>query len=111
MMFKMTRPCDNCPFRKGKGCSFKLGKQRIQDIVDGPSFQCHKTLDYENFDDPIARQGAHPQQCAGLMSLLSREGKPNQIMQIGERLGYFDPAKLDHATVYESINAAMEEHA
>src|SRR3546814_3147904 len=36
-----------------------------------------------------------PQQCAGLMTVLHREGKPNQIMQVAERFGALDPSALD----------------
>jgi hypothetical protein len=110
-MFDLKRPCASCPFRKGQGECFKLDADRLEGIFGATSFQCHKTVDYDNEDDPIKRQGTKPQQCAGLMSLLHRAGKPNQIMQVGERLGYFDGSKLVHADAYESIDATMEAHS
>lgn len=109
-MFKLTRPCVTCPFRKGQGPLFMMDEERVREIVEQPSFQCHKTVDYETWEDPIGRQGKHPQQCAGLMSLLHRAGKPNQIMQVGERLGEFDPSKLRHDEVYKSLSGAIRAH-
>lgn len=108
--FKLTRPCANCPFRKGQGQLFQLGRPRVEAIFEATAFQCHKTIDYEHEDDPRKRQGEHPQQCAGLMSLLHREGQPNQIMQVGQRMGFFDPAKLDHSECYGSMAEALEAH-
>lgn len=109
-MFDMKRPCNNCPFREGQGKFYQLGKERCKEIFAATSFQCHKTVGYENFNSPM-RQGDKPQQCAGLMSLLSRAGEPNQIMQVGERLGCFDPNKLDHSMVYTSTEAAIKDHS
>lgn len=107
-MFKLNRPCVTCPFRLGVGETFRLPAERLEEIKSAVAFQCHKTVDYEA--DGEGRSGDHPQQCAGLMSLLSRENAPNQIMQVGERLDRFDPAKLDHAEVYPSWEAAMKAH-
>jgi hypothetical protein len=107
-MFKLTRPCATCPFRKDLGGKFGLRTERLRQIAAGPAFQCHKTVDYEeSFEgDP----GDNPQQCAGLMSILHREGRPNQIMQVGQRLGHFDPQKLDHRDVYDTFDDAIAAH-
>lgn len=107
-MFDLKRPCVNCPFRKGQGELFGMGKARLHEIFNATAFQCHKTVDYSD-DEP--QSGDRPQQCAGLMSLLHRADRANQIMQVGERFGHFDPDKLDHADVYDSIDAAMAAHA
>ena len=77
-MFDLKRPCINCPFRRGVGEGFGLGSDRLEEIAAGSAFQCHKTVDY--------KAGDRPQQCAGLMAVLRREGEDNQIMQIAERL-------------------------
>jgi len=37
-------------------------------------------------------------------------GRPNQIMQVGERLGYFDPAGLDLSECYASTAEALAAH-
>lgn len=57
------------------------------------AFQCHKTSAFSDDGEPEA--GPNPQQCAGLMAVLAREGEPNQIMQVAQRLGALDPGALD----------------
>lgn len=107
-MFKLTRPCVNCPFKKGVGERFCLNENRLNEIFNGVAFQCHKTVDY---DAPKGeRSGDRPQQCAGLMSILHCENRSNQIMQVGERLGAFHPDRLDHSEVYASIADAVRAH-
>ena len=77
-MFDLKRPCVNCPFRRGQGEAFRLEADRLEEIRTGSAFQCHKTVDY--------KAGDRPQQCAGLMAVLRREGEDSQIMQVAERL-------------------------
>lgn len=92
-MFDLKRPCVNCPFRKNQGQLFQLHPERLRDIKEAPAFQCHKTVVYG--EESETSPGDRPQQCAGLMAVLHREGEPNQIMQIAERLGHLDPTALD----------------
>lgn len=94
-MFALKRPCNNCPFRKGVGETFQLAPKRLTEIFTASAFQCHKTIDYENFEDSGLRHGSRPQQCAGLMAVLTRDERPNQIMQVAQRLGVLDPRELD----------------
>ncbi|MBO0715751.1 MAG: hypothetical protein J2P55_00240 [Rhizobiales bacterium] len=94
-MFDLKRPCATCPFRKTQGHLYALPLARLKEIRRGSAFQCHKTVDYENFDDRRRRQGDRPQQCAGLMAVLARENDTNTIMQIAERLGELNIADLD----------------
>ncbi len=105
-MFDLTRPCADCPFRADS--LFGLSTERLEGIFNAPAFQCHKTVDYsENEPQP----GNRPQQCAGLMALLYRTGQPNSIMQVAERLGYLDPAKLDpQGVVFASLDEARDQH-
>jgi hypothetical protein len=110
-VFHLKRPCENCPFRKGVGETFELSRPRLREIFNQSAFQCHKTIDYDNFDDPHKRAGDHPQQCAGLMAVLAREGKTNNIMQIAERLGHLDLAKLDPRNeAYSSWREVLKAH-
>lgn len=109
-MFKLTRPCATCPFRKGNGPAFQLAAAWLREIEKAPAFQCHKTVDYDHFGHSRLQQGEHPQQCAGLMSLLHRAGRPNQIMQVGQRLGAWDPTKMDHSQVYATFTTARKAH-
>lgn len=110
-MFKRRRPCGDCPFKRGMGSRFRLMPDRLDEIFRAPAFQCHQTVDYDNFDDPDARQGKRPQQCAGLMGLLFQEGWENQIMQVAERLGAFDPRQLKLDDCYSSFDEARRAHA
>ena len=68
-MFDLKRPCVNCPFRRGQGSRFGLDPERLRGIIEGVAFQCHKTVDYSR--SGAGRSGERPQQCAGLMAVLS----------------------------------------
>lgn len=109
-MFKLKRPCANCPFLKSQGKNFNLGADRVREIVHAPAFQCHKTVDYDA-EEGSSLQGDKPQQCAGLMSVLHKSGQPNQIMRVAERISDFDATRLDHDLTYDSIEQAIEDHA
>lgn len=105
-MFGLKKPCVNCPFKVGQGEKFQL--RRVRDIVSGTAFQCHKTVDYT--DDDAGQSGERPLQCAGLMALLHREGKPNQMMQLAERMLGIDFGEIDASEVYGSIEECVEAH-
>lgn len=110
-MFDLKRPCVNCPFRIGQGSLFQLGARRLDEIVNATAFQCHKTVDYDHYDDAEARSGDRPQQCAGLMAVLHRSDRHNQIMQVAERLTDFDPATVDpDGVAYASVEDATRAH-
>lgn len=111
-MFDLTRPCVNCPFRKGQGELFGMHRERLKEIINAPAFQCHKTVVYgEDDNGETADSGERPQQCAGLMAVLHRSDKPNQIMQVAERFGHLDPTKLDPRNeAYASIEDALRAH-
>lgn len=98
-MFDLQKPCQNCPFRKGQGSRYKLSKKRLDEIFEASAFQCHKTLDKK------------PQQCACLMKLLAKGKRPNQIMQVAERLGRLDISSLDPDNeVYTSLDGTVKAH-
>ena len=109
-MFSLKKPCMNCPFRRGVGETFNLRRGRLEEIIDAPAFQCHKTVNYHSFEDPIQRQGYKPQQCAGLMSLLWAAQRPNSIMRVAIHTGHLDPASLDSIEAYHSVSEAFEAH-
>ena len=110
-MFDLKRPCTSCPFRIGQGSRFQLGRERIAEIANATAFQCHKTVDYDQWDDPDGRSGDRPQQCAGLMAILHREDQPNQIMQVAGRLSDFDSALVDpKREAYGSLAEALRAH-
>lgn len=110
-MFDLKRPCIDCPFRKGQGELFQLPLGRLSEIRRAPAFQCHKTVDYDEWDDPELRAGDRPQQCAGLMAVLVRERAENSIMQVAERLGRVDFRSLDpEHEAYESWADVLAAH-
>jgi len=97
-MFDLKRPCTNCPFRKGKGELFSLPEPRLDEIFSATAFQCHKT------------HGNRPQQCAGVMAILAKEGRPNQIMQVAKRIDNLhfddiDPENEAHMSIKQAKNA------
>ena len=49
--------------------------------------------------------------CAGSMILSEKEGKPNQVMRIMERIRKYDHTKLDmEAPVYDTFQEFIEAH-
>ena len=82
-VWRVLKPCKDCPVEYGdKAMSLKKG--RVAEIKkalrDGKSFSCHKTIYDEGYDAPKF--------CAGAYNYLKRLKKPNQIMQIAERMGF-----------------------
>lgn len=115
-MFKLRRPCKTCPFRKGVGSTFRLKLDRLTQIFNGRAFQCHATVDYDGDDEDEdgcikPEPGDKPQQCAGLMAILHREERPNQIMQVASRLGSLNLTHLDpDREAYDTIRQAVAAH-
>lgn len=100
-MSDLKNPCDGCPFRRANASVFSFTAARLEQIRAAPAFQCHRTL------------RGRPQQCAGLMATLHRDGEPNQIMQVAERLGALNPEEIDgdgvaYATWGEACAALRE---
>ena len=102
-------PCDDCPFRVAPRFRFSEGRAReiATALRQGASFSCHKSLDYSA--DDKGKATPRTKHCAGAMLVLENEGCPNQLMQIAERLGYYDPERLQVASqdvpVYEDLEA------
>jgi hypothetical protein len=116
MRFDLTRPCGDCPFRSDR--PFHMRPERVREILGderkghrrrwwpAASFPCHKTVVYTDRGTHVP---ATAQQCAGVMAILHREGRPNDAMQIAERFGLWDPARLDPtAPFYDSTDAAIK---
>lgn len=97
MRFDLTTPCKDCPFRSD--ITFHLARGRVYEIIEGittydRTFACHKTTQFDD-DGEHLRSNDKEQHCAGAMIFLMRREQPNQLMRIGERVGFFDPDKLD----------------
>ena len=95
MDHNMTRPCDNCPFRRD---GIKLAHyERAREVANASGFPCHKTVDYdEDVDGPITRTGKS-RACAGALIYHEKKGTPTQLMRSMERLGGYDASKLDRS--------------
>jgi hypothetical protein len=113
-MFKLTKPCDSCPFRKVDG--IRLTPERAREIAglftdsQGGTFPCHKTVDYDIEDDTDdARQMRAPEQlCAGGLIFAEKQGSVNQLMRIMERVGGYDPSALrGHDEVFDSLSEML----
>jgi hypothetical protein len=67
-------------------------------------FPCHNTVNYHS-----PRKRMNESHCAGALILLEKLGRPSQMMRISERLGMYDPRKLDMtAPVFESFKEMRE---
>lgn len=102
--FNLKKPCKDCPFRTDNG--FMLTVPRVREISEsllrGESFPCHKTTRHDDEGDYCPDSGRE-MHCAGAMIMLERMERPNQIMRVAERLGWYDRNGLDMAApVFES---------
>jgi hypothetical protein len=113
--YKLTSPCPKCPFRNDIRQFLRADRiEELQEALVRGEFHCHATLDYdvEEGEEPKEDKAQH---CAGALILLEKINQPSQMMRICERIGYYDPRKLDmKAPVYDSwedMIAAAEEIA
>ena len=87
-IYRVTKPCNNCPFLDN-GKAIKLTDGRLdeikKDLLKGGSFNCHKTV--YNLDEDMNETEEQPlKMCAGAYRFLKEKDKPNQQMQIAQRL-------------------------
>lgn len=113
MKFDLRRPCDNCPFRSD--VRFPLEVQRVEEIVQAITekdltFACHKTTRFDPETGEAVRGNPKEQHCAGALIMLEKMERPNQMMRISERLGFYDRTKLemDYVPVYENGEDMIE---
>lgn len=104
MQFDLKTPCKDCPFLKHKSFLSADRAEEIADytVEDDVVFQCHKTLE--------SKKGE--QACAGALIMAERRGRKGNLLQIAQRLGFYDPAKLDmDAPIYETTQEMRDGHA
>lgn len=96
-MFKLTRPCDNCPFRKVGG--IRLHPERAIEIANnairaqGATFMCHKTVTHD--DDGEHAPTDTEQYCAGALAFALNVGSLNQFMRIAMRIRNWNPKAIN----------------
>lgn len=100
MQYTMTTPCDQCPFLDTPGNRRGFTLRRLEEFARG-EFPCHRTAEVEEEDeehlgDFIAR--GNSLHCAGQLIFNQKRGMPTQMARICERLGLFDPSKLNMKT-------------
>ncbi len=104
-VFKLKRPCANCPWRKD--VARFLSPERYRELaavvlLNGESFHCHKTVDYSEPEGQIVDTS---KLCAGAMIMARKLGSDLQIVQIAQRLGIHTEVKLDmEAPVYDTLS-------
>lgn len=106
MDFNLKKPCKDCPFTTS--ClSGWLGEERAEEIANSITYQqqtfpCHKTTRGD------AKKEEH---CAGALILLEKIDRPNQMMRISERLGFYDRTKLDYeSNVFDDTDDFIDHH-
>lgn len=114
MDFTMRKPCARCPFRTDCRPGW-LGYGRALEIADGVTrrqgtFACHETTVDSPAGDGSRVEGPKARHCAGAMILLEKIGRPNQMMRIMERLGFYDHTRLDMAAPVFDTPAAFVRH-
>lgn len=107
-IYTLRAPCSNCPFRSD--ITPFLTEERAEEIADslegGATFYCHKTLDYDDMEGEVTSRS---RACAGSMITMERDGQPNQIMRIAERIGMYDPTRLEmDSPVFDSLQEWKE---
>lgn len=111
MNFDLKRPCADCPFRTD--VPGYLSKARAAEIahslIEGQqTFSCHKLNDFS--EDGEAIEGHKSQHCAGALIFLEAQGRPNQMMRIAERLGFYDRTRLDMDSPVHKTRSAFVRH-
>lgn len=101
--FDLKAPCVNCPFRRSIAENYSLPSARLEEIINATAFECHKTTGVDG-------ERKEPQQCAGLIAALNAAGRPNQIMQVAERLYGQTWDHIDTDDTFVSIDDLMDGH-
>lgn len=113
MKFDLVRPCPHCPFRTD--IDGYLRPERAQEIATsiarGATFPCHKTTEYvEDEEGNDLKETATSQMCAGAMIAMEREEHPNQALRFAERIGLYDPSKLDMSSPVGTLFEFQRKH-
>ena len=102
-LFRMKRPCSDCPFLKKGGIYLERG--RIESIKselmsnDERPFMCHKTTyatgGVDNEETGQYQPSGKESYCAGAMAFLHANNRANVAMRLGSALGMLDLNDLD----------------
>ena len=112
MKFSLRKPCAHCPFRTDIAGYLTTGRAReiaLGLLLHQQTFACHEFTDCD--EDGEAVRSDKDQHCAGALIFLEAQDRPNQLMRIAERLGFYDRSKLDmEAPVHRTLAALVKHH-
>lgn len=99
-LFKLRKPCPHCPFRTDVPGFLRRERARqiATDVANGSIFYCHQTTEeVEEEDGDSGEMVGTPNSsfCAGALILMEKAEVPNQAMRTAERLGIYDPARME----------------
>lgn len=115
--YSLRTPCAKCPFRTDVEPYLRTGRAEeiARSLHEGGEFPCHETtVAAETADgDTTLVEGPRSRFCAGALATMEREGNPNQMLRIAERLGLYDAEKAREARklVYRSLSDWVLAHA
>lgn len=92
MKYDLTKPCDLCPFRNDEK-RLHVHPDVLHGMANG-EFCCHKT-GVSNEETGDIEPTEKSQHCAGALIFLEKTHQSHQMMRICERLGLYDPKRLD----------------
>lgn len=95
MHFDLTRPCDNCPFRSDIIPYLDSRCESLAEKIMHHTFECHKTVYGDHRDERGRFKKRVRQHCAGALIVMEKQGQLGDMQQIAERLGIYDPRRLD----------------
>jgi hypothetical protein len=109
--YSLTAACAKCPFRTDvpKYLRPERAREIARSIQGGSDFPCHVTTVQSEDEDGMGRledKVGVSRVCAGAIATMEREGNPNQMLRIAERIGLYNPEKIIAADlpVYDSLN-------
>jgi len=92
MHYRMTTPCDECPFLKSMAHGFTIA--RLRAFASG-EFACHKACDVDDDEGVFVARTPETPHCAGALIFNEKRGQSHQRMRIAERLNLYDHTKLN----------------
>jgi hypothetical protein len=113
MLYNLSSPCGNCPFRSDKRFNLRAGRMveiLRATILGNSTFTCHKTAARDDEDGEHVPH-ENEQHCAGVLILAKKSGAlmDNVLWRLAVRFGGFDPGKLKmDAPIYDSLLACIK---
>lgn len=105
----LSKPCNQCPFRKDdKGIKF-LGEKKAKDILEQNKtigFICHKTASTEIDNNPTEKR----RQCAGALILAKKENTFQPFADLYNQVFNEDIPLFDEDLIVDSSEEFVKRH-